>query len=98
MSYDAQSVDDLTALYEKQSPKAFIAMAMEGLPPSDHAERYDKGDHDGITKCDYSCCNDRGLCTDAKGHACFVGCIVVCCICCCYATNGFNGLWTYWPF
>ena len=55
MSYESESVDKLTALYESQSPSAFIAFAMEGLPETTHDERYD-------------------------------------------ATNGFNGVWTYWPF
>ena len=98
MSYDAESVDNLTALYESQSPSAFIAFAMEGLPESDHAERYDKGDHSGSTKCDYGCCNDKGCCTTPGWYACLAGCIVVCCACCCYVTNGFDGVWTYWPF
>ena len=98
MSYDAESVDKLTALYESQSPAAFIALSMEGLPPSEHDERYDKGSHDGASKCDYGCCNDSGCCATAKWYVCLGGCIVVCCACCCYATNGFNGVWTYWPF
>jgi hypothetical protein len=99
MSYDAESVDKLTALYESQSPAAFIAFSMEGLPhDSEHAERFDKGDHDGSTKCPYPCCSDRGYCNTWGWHALVVGSIVVCCACCCYVTNGFNGVWTYWPF
>jgi len=31
MSYDAESIDKLTAMYENQSPNAFIAFSMEGL-------------------------------------------------------------------
>ena len=81
MSYESESVDKLTALYESQSPSAFIAFAMEGLPETDHNERYDRG-----------CCSTPGW------YGCLVGGVVVCVICCCYATNGFNGVWTYWPF
>ncbi|MBR2255409.1 MAG: hypothetical protein IJ856_06345 [Candidatus Methanomethylophilaceae archaeon] len=98
MSHDAQSVEELTALYKMQSPSAFIAFAMEGLPDHDHNERYDKGDHEGASKCNYPCCNDKGVCNSWGWHACCIGTVVVLCICCCYATNGFNGVWTYWPF
>lgn len=98
MSYDADSVDRLTEMYENQSPSAFIAYSMAGLPESEHAERYDKGDHDGLSKCDYGCCSDRGICKGAKWHICIGGCVICCCACCCYVTEGFNGVWTYWPF
>ena len=98
MSYDADSVDNWTALYESQSPSAFIAYAMEGLPESEHAVRYDKGDHRGSTQCDYCCCDDKGCCSTPGWYACLGGCIVVCCACCCYVTDGFNGVWTFWPF
>lgn len=98
MSYESESVDKLTALYESQSPSAFIALAMEGLPETDHNERYDKGDHEGASKCNYCCCDDRGCCSTPGWYGCLVGGVVVCVICCCYATNGFNGVWTYWPF
>lgn len=102
MAYESESVDKLTALYESQSPSAFIAFAMEGLP-SDHThnERFDKAadeDHGGDSKCDYCCCGDNGYCNSMGWHACVAGTIVVCCACCCYVTNGFNGVWTYWPF
>ncbi len=98
MSYESASVDKLTALYESQSPSAFIAFAMEGLPETDHNERFDKGDHEGSTKCDYCCCNDRGCCSSPGWYLCLVGGVVVLVACCCYCTNGFNGVWTYWPF
>ncbi len=98
MSYDADSVDKLTALYESQSPAAFMTIAMHGLPPSEHAERYDKGDHEGLSKCNYCCCDDKGCCNSAGWYVCLGGCVVVCCACCCYVTNGFGGVWTYWPF
>ena len=102
MAYDVESVDNLTAIYESQSPSAFIAFAMEGLPQEHtHDERFDTAadeDHGGDSKCDYCCCTEKGYCNSMGWHACVVGCVVVCCICCCYATNGFNGVWTYWPF
>ena len=102
MAYEAKSVEELTAPYESQSPSAFIAFAMEGLPEDyNHDQRFDKPadeDHGGDSKCDYCCCNDRGCCTSAGWYGCLVGTVVVCCICCCYVTNGFNGVWTYWPF
>ena len=95
-------IEKLTALYESQSPAAFIAMAMEGLPQDHtHDERFDKhadADHGGDTKCDYCCCSDKGYCNSAGWHACVAGCVIVCCACCCYVTDGFNGVWTYWPF
>ncbi len=102
MAYDANSVDKLTALYESQSPSAFIAFAMEGLPQDyDHDQRFDGAadeEHSTLSHCGYCCCNDRGCCSTPGWYACLGGCIVVCCACCCYVTNGFNGVWTYWPF
>lgn len=102
MACDSKSVDELTALYESQSPSAFIAFAMEGLPEDHpHDERFDKNadeDHYGDSKCDYCCCDDRGCCSTPGWYACLIGGIVVLCICCCYVTDGFNGVWTYWPF
>ena len=82
MSYESESVDKLTALYESQSPSAFIAFAMEGLPETDHNERYDKGDHEGASKCNYCCCDDRGCCSTPGWYGCLVGGVVVCVICC----------------
>ncbi|MFT0899553.1 hypothetical protein [Candidatus Methanoprimaticola sp. MG2] len=102
MAYDAESVDKLTALYESQSPAAFIAFAMEGLPENyDHDGRFDGAadeEHGGDSKCSYCCCGDNGYCNSLGWHACVVGLVVCCCACCCYVTNGFNGVWTYWPF
>ena len=99
MAHETDSVDKLTSLYQSQSPSAFIAFSMEGLPKDNqHAERFDKGDHSGSTKCDYPCCNDRGYCNSWGWHALIIGGVVCCCACCCYVTNGFNGVWTYWPF
>ncbi len=98
MAFD---VDKLTALYESQSPAAFIAFSMEGLPQDyDHAERFDNIDAErgDDTPCSYCCCNDKGCCSTPGWYACLGGCIVVLCACCCYVTNGFNGVWTYWPF
>lgn len=103
MVFDSETVDKLTAIYESQSPSAFVAFAMEGLPKDDydHNQRYDSeadADHSGDSKCDYCCCNDRGCCSTAGWYAGLVVGIVVLVACCCYATNGFNGVWTYWPF
>ena len=76
MKYDAANVENLTALYESQSPSAFIAFSMHSLPEHDHNERYDKGDHEGNSKCDYCCCNDSGCCSTPGWYACLGGCIV----------------------
>ncbi len=98
MPYDATAIEKLTALYENQSPSAFISFAMEGFPESDHAERYDKGEHSGGGKCDYCCCDEKGCCSSPGWYVCLIGGAVCCCACCCYITHGFNGVWTYWPF
>ncbi len=102
MSYDAESVEKLTALYESQSPAAFIAFSMEGLPQdNEHAERFDKesdNEHGGLTPCSYCCCSDKGYCNSWGWHACCIGSVVVCLICCCYVTDGFFGVWPFWPF
>lgn len=102
MAYESESIEKLTAIYASQSPAAFIAFSMEGLPEDhDHNERFDKladPDHYGDSKCDYCCCGDNGYCNSIGWHGCVVGLVVVCCACCCYVTDGFNGVWTYWPF
>jgi hypothetical protein len=102
MSYDAESIEKLTAMYKSQSPNAFIAFAMEGLPQDNqHAERFDKAsddEHHENTPCTYCCCSDKGYCNSWKWHLCVIGSVVVLLACCCYATDGFFGAWPYWPF
>ena len=102
MSYDAESIEKLTAIYENQSPNAFIAFAMEGLPQdNEHAERFDKGsdaEHGELSQCGYCCCSDKGYCNSWGWHLCVIGTVVVLVACCCYATDGFFGAWPYWPF
>ncbi|MDR1404829.1 MAG: hypothetical protein LBJ20_04615 [Candidatus Methanoplasma sp.] len=98
MSPDAQTVESLTALYIGQSPAAFASIAMHAREPHDYSKRVDGGEHSGDSGCDYSCCTDRGCCSSGWWYAGLGGCAVVCCACCCYVTNGFNGVWTYWPF
>jgi hypothetical protein len=94
------SVDDLLASYMSQSPVAFTAFAIKTgkeVPP-DYNHDHDVADHYGDDKCEYSCCSEKGYCATPAQHAACIGCIVLCCVCCCYVTDGFNGLWTYWPF
>lgn len=83
-----------------QSPSSFISEAIftGHEEPKDYNHDHDVEDHTGDDKCEYSCCNDKGVCATPMGHVLCIGSIVVCCICCCYCTNGFNGHWTYWPF
>ncbi len=102
MTYDAESIDKLTAMYESQSPNAFIAFSMEGLPQdNDHATRFDKesdNEHGELSPCDYCCCSDKGYCNSWGWHIGLALGIVVLCGCCCYVTDGFFGLWPYYPF
>lgn len=81
-----------------QSPVAFTAIAMHADAGDDHTDDAAKNLHGGASKCEYPCCNERGCCSSGMWYAGLVGCIVVCCACCCYVTDGFNGVWTYWPF
>ena len=97
MSPDAKTIESLTELYMNQSPAAFTAIAMHAKEPNDYSKRVDEAEHGGIPGC-YSCCNQRGCCSSAWWYVGLAGCIVVCCACCCYITQGFNGVWTYWPF
>lgn len=92
MSRDVRS---LTERYMDQSPLAFTAIAMH----ADGGERPgDDSLYGGASKCDYPCCNEDGCCSSGIWYAGLAGGALVCCACCCYLTNGFNGLWTYWPF
>lgn len=96
----SQSIDDLINSYKSQSPAAFTAFAIETGEeiPNDHNQRKDTAEHGGDAKCDYSCCSERGYCATPAQHAACFGCCFGCLACCCYVTNGFNGLWTFWPF
>ncbi|MCL1811201.1 MAG: hypothetical protein FWG41_03155 [Methanomassiliicoccaceae archaeon] len=98
MSPDARTVESLTALYMSQSPAAFTSIAMHTKEPNDHSKRVDEAEHGGISECDYPCCNDRGCCSSGWWYAGLGVCVVGCCAFCCYITEGFNGVWTYWPF
>lgn len=98
MSHDAQTVEDLTALYMSQSPSAFISMASVATGPVDYSKRQDEEVHGGDSGCDYCCCNDKGCCNSAGWYVCLIGGVVVLLACCCYISNGFGGVWTYWPF
>jgi hypothetical protein len=98
MSREIQPVESLMSLYMGQSPAAFTSLAMEAHGPNDYSKRVDEDRHGGGIDCNYSCCNDRGCCSSPGWYVCLGGCVVVCCACCCYVTNGFNGVWTYWPF
>jgi hypothetical protein len=95
----SQRVEDLTALYMSQSPTAFTAFAMSAEDkPNDHSGRVDTEEHGGDSKCDYSCCSESGYCNSWGWHIGLAACVVCCCACCCYVTDGFGGVWTYWPF
>lgn len=101
----SQSVEDLIASYMSQSPLAFTTMAIV-TGEEEHVDRNapkmadDENEHGAINgdpTCDYCCCSDRGYCKTPAQHAAVIGCVIVCCACCCYCTDGFGGLYTYWP-
>jgi len=98
MSPDAKTIESLTELYMNQSPAAFTAIAMHAKEPNDYSKRVDEAVHGGTPDCSYSCCTQRGCCASGWWYAGLAGCVIVCCACCCYITQGFNGVWTYWPF
>ena len=88
-----RSTEELASIYAKQSVGEFLSTAMS-LPIKDEPV----GERDFINNgCSWPCCNEQGECKPC----CFI-CLGVCvlgvCACCCYLTNGFDGLWTYWPF
>lgn len=90
---NARSTEDLMAVYAKQSAGGFFSTAMS-IPVKDEPA----GERNYINKgCDWPCCNAEGDCKPG----CYV-CLAVCAVggfaCCCYLTNGFDGLWTYWPY
>lgn len=99
MSQDSHTIEDLTRLYISQSPAAFTSIAMSAhQEPRDYSKRVDEEVHGGDSKCDYSCCNERGCCASPGCYAVLVGGIVCVCICCCYVSDGFFGYWTFWPY
>ncbi|MDR3206186.1 MAG: hypothetical protein LBT41_03725 [Candidatus Methanoplasma sp.] len=75
-----------------------VAMSAHSDGPQDYSKRVDEEPHSGDDPCNYSCCNDKGCCSSGGWYLCLCGCIVVLVAFCCYITNGFNGVWTYWPF
>lgn len=95
----SQSVEDLIASYMSQSPLAFTAMSIETgeKEVKDYNAPKNAEQSYGDPPCEYSCCGERGYCRTPAQHAACIGCCVICCICCCYVTDGFNGLWTWWP-
>ena len=102
----SHSVEDLIASYMSQSPLAFAAMAIATDEDEHVVDRNkpkmadDENEHgavNGDPACDYCCCTDRGTCVTPAQHIACWGGLVVTCICCCYCTNGFGGLYTYWP-
>lgn len=93
----SRDVKSLTERYMNQSPAAFTAMAMSA-GGDERPQDPDNNLYGGASKCDYPCCNDRGCCSSGLWYAGLIGGIVLCCACCCYVTDGFNGVWTYWPF
>ncbi len=98
MSVNPPSIDELSALYMSQSPVSLTSVAMHAKTPTDYNQRRDGASHEGGTDCAYCCCDERGCCSTPGWYAALIGGAAVTCICCCYCTNGFNGVWTYWPF
>lgn len=96
----SKSVEELLATYASQSPLAFTAMSIvTGEETKKDYNTLKNAEKDGgDTGCDYSCCSERGYCRTPAQHAACIGSIIICCICCCYVTDGFDGLWTWWPF
>lgn len=71
---------------------------MRQLPdvlPEDYNEAMVEEDHHGNKPC-YDCCTERGCCSPGC-TVCLVAAGACCCLLCCYTTDGFNGVWTYWP-
>lgn len=95
----ARDVKSLTERYMNQSPLSFTSIAMSAAE-GEHDGQADLKDglYTGNSKCDYPCCGERGCCSSGLWYAALIGGAVVCCACCCYITDGFNGVWTYWPF
>ncbi len=71
---------------------------MRQLPdvlPENYNEAMTEKAHHGNKPC-YDCCTEKGCCSPAC-TVCLVAAGACCCLLCCYATDGFNGVWTYWP-
>lgn len=73
-------------LYTRQLPDVL---------PEDYNSAETIRDHHGTDKC-YDCCTEKGCCSPMCTLI-IVGSTAACCLCCCYVTNGFGGVWTYWP-
>ncbi|AGI47644.1 hypothetical protein TALC_00647 [Thermoplasmatales archaeon BRNA1] len=96
----SQSFEDLIASYMSQSPSAFMAVAIETGEPEvkDYNAPKNAEIEGGDGLCYDCCCDDRGCCKTPAQHLACAAMLVVCVVCCCYVTDGFFGLWTYWPF
>ena len=96
----SQSFEDLIASYRSQSPAVFMTLAIETGEPEEkdyNAPKNAEQSH-GDAGCDYCCCSERGYCKTPAQHLACAALCVGCVVCCCYVTNGFWGVWTYWPF
>jgi hypothetical protein len=85
---------------EKSKARAMMAnkLYMRQLPdvlPENYNEAMTEKSHHGNKPC-YDCCTEKGCCSPAC-TVCLVAAGACCCLLCCYATDGFNGVWTYWP-
>ncbi|MGI6472409.1 MAG: hypothetical protein ACOX1N_05035 [Candidatus Methanomethylophilaceae archaeon] len=69
---------------------------MPDVLPENYNEAEDERSLHGNRKC-YDCCTDEHGCCSPGCTICLVGVAAVCCLLCCYTTDGFNGIWTYWP-
>ena len=91
---DARSIEELTAMYTKQSVNEFLSTATAAPAKNDGSGE----SPEYVTKgCNWPCCNEEGECKPVC-WICLAVCAVGAVICCCYLTNGFDGRWTYWPF
>lgn len=71
---------------------------MRQLPdvlPEDYNEAMTEKAHHGNKPC-YDCCTEKGCCSPGC-TVCIIAAAACCCLLCCYTTDGFNGVWTYWP-
>ncbi|MDR0791602.1 MAG: hypothetical protein LBE47_03575 [Methanomassiliicoccaceae archaeon] len=93
---NTRSIEELAAIYAKQSAGEFLSTAMSApLPP---VKDEPAGKRNFVNKgCDWPCCNEQGECKPVC-FLCLAVCVVGTCACCCYLTNGFGGWWTYWPY
>lgn len=74
-------------IYTRQLPEVL---------PENYNEAQTQLDLHGNKKC-YDCCTDKSGCCSPGCTVCLIGVGALCCLLCCYTTDGFNGVWTYWP-